>query len=54
MKNSIDHIAKIDIIQMGPNFISQELVKIIACVGLKTNKSEQEEVQVGPTRNRSK
>ena len=50
MTNSIDHIVK-NIIQMGPNFISPELVKIIACVGKKINKFEQEEVQIGPTQN---
>ncbi len=45
MTNSINHIVK-NIIQMGPNFISLESVKNIACVGQKTNKFEQEEVQI--------
>ena len=43
MSNSIDHIVKI-IIQIGPNFISQESVKNIACVGQKGKKFEQKEV----------
>ncbi len=39
---------------MGRNFISLESVKIIACVGRKTNKFEQKEVYIGPTQNRYK
>ena len=50
MTNSIDHIVK-NIIQMGPNFISPESVKNIACVGQKTNKFEQKEVHIRPTQN---
>ena len=50
MTNSIDHIVK-NIIQMGPNFISLESVKNIACVDQKTNKFEQKEVHIGPTQN---
>jgi hypothetical protein len=48
--NSIDQIVK-NIIQIGPNFISLELAKIIAYVGQLTNKFEEEEVQIGPTQN---
>jgi hypothetical protein len=48
MRKSIDHIVK-NIIQMGPNFISLESVKNIACVGQKGKKLEQKEVHIGPT-----
>jgi hypothetical protein len=36
MTNSIDHSVK-NVIQMGPNFISSELVKNIACINQKMN-----------------
>ena len=47
MKNSIDHIVKtiIHMVHMAPDFISQESLKNIACVGQKTNKLEKKEVQ---------
>ena len=38
---------------MGPNFISPELVKIIACVGRKTNEFKQE-VEIRTTQIRQK
>jgi hypothetical protein len=50
MINSIDHIVK-NTIQIGPKFISPELVKIIAYVGLEKNNIGQEKVQIGSTQN---
>ena len=43
MTNLIDHIVK-NKIQIEPNFILPKLMKIIACVGKKSNILEQEEV----------
>jgi hypothetical protein len=48
--NLNEHIVK-NIIQMGPNFVSLESVKNIACVGQRTNKFEQKEVYIRPTQN---
>jgi hypothetical protein len=51
--NSINHIVE-NIIQIGPNFISQQSVENIACVGQKTYKFGQKEVHIGPTQNQKK
>jgi hypothetical protein len=50
MTNLNDHIVKY-IIRLGPNFISPELVKNIACFGQKTNKFDQNEVYIKPNKN---
>jgi hypothetical protein len=48
--NSIDRIVK-NIIEMGPNFISPELVKNITCIGQNRKKLEQKELHIRPTQN---
>ena len=50
MTDLVDHIVE-NVIQIGPDFISLESMKSIACVDKKTNKFEYKEVHIRPIQN---